>query len=458
MSPLFGTDGVRGIPGRPPLTPAEVRRLGRAAGEVFLRARRRVNGTPPYVLMGRDTRDSGPALGRALAQGFAAAGCVTRDLGVIPTPGVSYLAARRGALCGVVISASHNPPEFNGIKFFSGDGFKLPVQLERRIESAFRAGPALRAKPLGRMFSRDADGMSDYLDFLRSTFPPTLGLAGRRIVVDASNGAAAAIAPGLLRGLGAEVFAIGCAPDGANINKGCGALATERMRRAVVRRKADAGVALDGDADRAVFADEKGRLLDGDALIALAALTLERQGLLRGGKVALTVMSNLGLINFLASRGIGTVQVPVGDRNVTDAIMAEGLSLGGENSGHIVYRRLAPTGDGLLTALQTLAAWLESGRRISAVRTLYRVYPQILKNIRIDRRVPLAGLNHFQRALRACEKKLGSGGRVFVRYSGTEPLLRILVEGRAPGMIKEIADELSRVFLEEVEAKLAKGV
>ncbi|MFH1726388.1 MAG: phosphoglucosamine mutase [Elusimicrobiota bacterium] len=468
---LFGTDGVRGIPGEPPLTARAVRRLGLATAAVLLEriGARPKDGSRPLILMGRDTRSSGLSVGRWLARGFAEAGCRTVDLGVVPTPAVAYLTPGRRALCGTVISASHNPSEFNGIKFFTADGLKASPELEGAIESRLsarggclpRLGPAAKGTRGGAerepstsgygASRRDAGAVRDYVDFLRSTFPPSLDLSGLRIVFDGSNGAAARIGPELLSGLGAEVVKVGCSPDGTNINTGCGALATARMQREVVRRRAHCGISVDGDADRALLADERGRLLDGDALIALSALHLRGKGLLRGDKVVLTVMSNLGLVRFLASRGIGTVQVPVGDRNVTRALEAEGLVLGGENSGHIVFRRLIPTGDGLLTSLQTLAAWIETGGPLSRVRSLYRSYPQILRNVRVERRAPLEKLAGFQRALREVRRRLERSGRVFVRYSGTEPVLRILVEGADGALTRTVSRGLVRTFRQEVE-------
>lgn len=454
MPALFGTDGVRGIPGTPPLTADMVRRLAYSAARAFLERSPRRNGCAPEVLVGRDTRDSGPALEACLAQGFARAGCRVTGLGVVPTPAVSYLAPRRGALAGVVVSASHNPPEFNGIKFFTGDGFKaspeLEEEIERRMESCLGLFPSRPAAVRLLDGSREAD---DYLDFLRSTVPATRDFSGLRIVLDAGHGAAHRVAPALLRGLGAEVFCLGCAPDGSNINSGCGALDTGAMRREVLRRRAHCGISLDGDADRALVADEKGRLLDGDALIAMSALYLRGRGLLRRDGVVVTVMSNLGMIRFLEGRGIAVVQVPVGDRNVTQAIEKGGYRLGGENSGHIVYRSFSPTGDGVLTGLQTLAAMLDSGRPMSHFRSLYRSYPQVLRNVRVERRVPLEKLPGLQRRLREADRRLAGSGRVFVRYSGTEPLVRILVEGPDDGLVRSISDRLARAFHEEVHAK-----
>jgi len=444
MGEFFGTDGVRGIPGKPPLTPDSIQRLGSAAGEVFGRGRK-----GSVVVMGRDTRGSGPRLSRHLSRGFSAAGCRIVDLGVVPTPAVSYLCPRLGAACGVVVSASHNPPEFNGIKFFTGKGLKVPPKTEAFLERRWKA--RRRGRKSSERPSRYAgEAVRDYADFLRSTFPAYRDLSGLRIVFDGSNGAGARIGQDLLRGLGADVHPLGCRPDGGNINVGCGAVHTERMRAEVVRRKAHCGVALDGDADRAVLADEHGRLLDGDALIALSALRLHEGGRLRGGKVVLTVMSNLGLIRFLETQGIGTLSVPVGDRNVSDALISGDHVLGGENSGHVIFRDLAPTGDGLLTALQTLGAWLDRGGPLSRVGHLYRRYPAVLKNIRTETRVDLEGLAGFQRAVRAAERKMGDSGRIFVRYSGTEPLLRILVEGEDGTLTRRTAEDLVQAFKKEV--------
>ncbi|HVE14192.1 MAG TPA: phosphoglucosamine mutase [Elusimicrobiota bacterium] len=451
---LFGTDGVRGIPGQGVLSADSVRRLGLAAARVFMEARGVLDdGLPPKVFMGRDTRRSGPTVARWLVEGLARGGCAVADVGVATTPAVAYLTARRRALFGVVISASHNPPEFNGIKFFGPSGHKASPAVEHAIEARMPDSGVEPRDRGGAVWERRPGDVRDYLDFLRSAIPSDCDFGGLRVVLDAGNGAAAMTAPGLLRSLGAEVFALGCSPNGDNINAGCGALETDAMRRTVVARGADCGIALDGDADRAVFSDEKGRLLDGDYVIAMAALDLQRQGLLRGGAVVLTVMSNLGLIRFLEANGIGTRQVPVGDRNVTEALDAEGLSLGGEASGHIVFRRLAPTGDGLATALQTLAVLARSKKRMSAFRSLYRTYPQVLKNVRVERRVPLEELPRTRSEIRRCEKRLAGKGRVFVRYSGTEPLLRILAEGPDGAEVRALSDHLAKVFREETDLK-----
>ncbi|MCX5796468.1 MAG: phosphoglucosamine mutase [Elusimicrobia bacterium] len=448
MPHLFGTDGVRGIPGRYPLDEGTVAEIAETAARLLL-ARGSRNGARPIVLMGRDTRGSGPALGRWLVEGFAAAGCRSLDLGVVPTPAVAYLTPRTGALCGAVVSASHNPAKFNGIKFFTSDGYKMSPALEEEVEAGL--SPEGRARPRRRGV-RAEDGRAlvrRYEDFLRSTFPATEDLSGLRVVLDCANGAATRIAPPLFAGLGARVLTLGCGPDGRNINLGCGALYPQRMQAAVRRLRADCGICFDGDADRAIFADEKGHLLDGDNLVCLSALRLHRLGLLRGSKVVLTVMSNFGLVRFLERRGISVESVPVGDRNVTEAIEAEDLSLGGEASGHIIFRAFASTGDGILTALQTLAALRESDGRLSAYRKLYRPMPQLIKNLSVERKVPLDRLPHLNALVGRCERTLKGEGRVFLRYSGTEPLLRIMIEGPSRPRIAIMARQLAYAYLDE---------
>lgn len=449
MGKIFGTDGVRGIPGEGPLTPAGVRALGYHAARVLLEAAKvRVNGTAPLIAVGRDTRASGPGLLRHLSAGFSAAGARAADLGVIPTPGVAYLAPRLGAIGGAVISASHNPAEYNGVKFFDARGFKMSPALEDEIESRLaRPVPAGIPRPPFAC----ADRAPIYLDFLKSAYPTTLDLEGVRLVVDCAQGAAAAFAPKLFAALGAEVFALGVKPNGRNINAGCGALAPEAMGREVRRRRAHAGVAFDGDADRALVCDERGKLLDGDALIGAAAARLLRRGGLRGGKVALTVMSNYGLVAYLRGLGVEVVSTPVGDRWVTEAIEKDGLSLGGENSGHIVFRDFAPTGDGMLTALQTLAAWRERGGPMSALGRLYKPTPQTLKAVRVAHKPALEGLVATRAEIARAAKRLDGRGRVFVRYSGTEPVLRVLVEGPKASENAAFAASISRTYLQETK-------
>lgn len=455
MERLFGTDGVRGIPGKAPLIPETIRDIAELAARLMLsRGVNTGNGTGPFIVMGRDTRASGPQIAKSLVKGFSAAGVRTLDLGVVPTPGVSYLAPALGALCGVVISASHNPAQFNGIKFFDPLGFKMDPASEDQIERRLSTGWLSKAPKPGRPapskpVENGAEHVGRYVDFLRSTFPSTLDLAGMRIVVDCANGASSALAAALFESLGADVRCVSCKPDGKNINADCGALFPTAMQRLVVKEKADCGVCFDGDADRAIFSDEKGALMDGDAIICLSALRLRRLGLLRQDKVVLTVMSNFGFLRFLREEGIGVVTVPVGDRNVTEAIEKEGLSLGGESSGHIIFRRFAATGDGMLTALQTLAALRESGKPLSSHRKSFHPYPQVLQNLEVERKTPLESLKGLKALIASCEKELAGDGRVLVRYSGTEPVLRIMLEGPSQARIKEMARAIAAGYLQE---------
>jgi phosphoglucosamine mutase len=443
---LFGTDGVRGIPGTYPLEPDLLERLGEAAGS-HLRAECGSADRP--VLMARDTRDSGPWILKALAKGIARAGCRTLvDLKILPTPALSYLVPSRRALFGVVISASHNPPEFNGVKFFDHRGRKLSPGAERAIERRLRR-PASRRKAAAPPLQEDPSAAQAYLDFLVSTFPPDLDLAGLKIVADAAHGAAARLVGPLLRRLGADVRVLGDRPNGRNINKGFGALAPEAMCRAVRAARADCGFSLDGDADRVLFADERGRLMSGDTLIGMAAAFLQERGALGPQKVVTTVMSNAGLAHFLRERGIETVRVPVGDRNVTEAMESKGLRLGGENSGHIIFGLYSDSGDGMLTALQVLAMMRASGRTLSRFRNLIPSYPQVLTGVPVKRRVPLERLPRLGAAVRRGEREL-KDGRIFLRYSGTEPLLRILVEGPESRRVRRIAAEITELCRKEL--------
>ena len=446
---LFGTDGVRGIPGRYPLLPENVRSIAAIAARLLLeRDAAKFNGGGPFVLLGRDTRGSGPELAKQLVAGFADAGCRTIDLGVIPTPGLSYLTPKLGALCGVVISASHNPAEFNGIKFFDAAGYKMATGMEDRIERELESvrGTAKRSQAAAVDGSAHVDS---YLDFLRSTFPATADLSGLKLVVDCAHGASSGLAKRLFEGLGAQVTALSCQPNGKNINLACGALFPGAMQKAVVQKKADAGVCFDGDADRAIFSDEKGALLDGDSLICFSALRLRRLGLLRNDKVVLTVMSNFGLVRALEKQGISVVSVPVGDRNVSDAIEREDLSIGGAASGHVIFRRYAATGDGMLTALQTLAALRESGGKLSEIRRAFSPIPQVLENLEVRERVPLDGLPGLKQLIDKLEKELRGEGRIFLRYSGTEPLLRVMIEGPSLSRVKAMAKEISEAYRRE---------
>jgi phosphoglucosamine mutase len=439
MAKLFGTDGVRGVAGRWPLTPDFVRRLGWAAGrELSARAagRRRA------LLIVRDTRASGPALQRALSAGLSAAGVRPLDGGVLPTAAVAAVAPRLNVLGGAVLSASHNPAEFNGVKFFDPHGLKWADHLENAVEAL-----ALSPTPMPRAAHRSTpfpEARRRYLDFLRGAVPAGLSLRGVPLVIDCANGAASGVAPGLFRSLGAKVVVLSAAPNGRNINRGCGALHPEALARAVRRTGAALGVAFDGDSDRAIFVDEGGHVRDGDAVLLLAARRWAFLNRLKANRVVVTVMTNLGLFRALEALGIQTETTAVGDKNVWEGMKKTGAVLGGEPSGHVIFRDFLPTGDGLLTALQVLTVLAETGRPLSALASLGVRYPQVLLNVPVKERRPLDRVPGFAAALAAVQRALGSTGRTLIRYSGTEPLLRVMVEGPDHAAIERHAQALAR--------------
>ncbi|MBU2573156.1 MAG: phosphoglucosamine mutase [Elusimicrobia bacterium] len=440
MGKLFGTDGIRGVPWNYPFTAGFIRKIGYASTLVLSNYKKSASGTP-VMLIGRDTRASGELIKKALVEGIWANKFKVLDLGVISTPAVACLVKRENADFGIVISASHNPPEFNGIKFFSRDGLKLKRTIENRIEELLLSGKPLVFRRI-RHAIRKKDYSRDYLDFIKSTLPPGFSLKGLKIVIDCANGAVYKIAPEIFRELGAELTVIGARPDGNNINMDCGALHTGAMQKAVLSAGAFCGISFDGDADRCMFSDEKGRLLDGDDLLSIAVPYLRRTRRLTNGKAVATFMSNYGLIKYLNDLGIKVVQVPVGDKNVTDAMLREDLKIGGESSGHIIFREFAPTGDGILTAVQILAAVRAMGRPFSGFKGLWKRYPQILGSLKVAHKPPLEKVQGFKNKISRFENMLKGNGRIFIRYSGTEPLLRILVEGESRSVIKDIAEEL----------------
>lgn len=454
MGKLFGTDGIRGITWDYPFTPDFIRKIGYAASQVLPKYKKKGHSGKPVVLIGMDSRASGRLIKKYLAEGLGSKFKVL-DLGIIPTPAVSYLVQRENADFGVVISASHNPPEFNGIKFFSNDGMKLNDAIERKIEALLLGKKPLRVRP-GRPVLEKKDFTRDYEAFLRSTLPEGFSLKGVKILLDCANGAAYKIAPLVLRGLGARVKVIGDKPNGKNINVGCGALHTEKMAAAAAKWGAFCGVSLDGDADRCMFADEKGAQLDGDDIISMAAPYLKSRGRLTNSGVSLTFMSNYGLLKYLEGQGISVTQVPVGDKNVTDAMEKGDLKLGGESSGHIIFREFAPTGDGLLTALQTIAAVRDMGKPFSWFRRHWARYPQVLEKVKVAHKPAFKDVAGFSAKLTKLEGSLKGNGRIFIRYSGTEPLLRLLVEGRDKAAIKAIADELLEHYRKHSGALAAK--
>ncbi len=441
MGKLFGTDGIRGVTWEYPFTPDFIRKIGHAASIVLPKYKKKGRPGRPVVLIGMDSRASGRLIRKYLVEGLGAGRFKVLDLGIIPTPAVSYLVKRENADFGIVISASHNPPEFNGIKFFSGDELKLNDAIENKMERLLLGKKPLSFRP-SRAGLHKKDFTRDYEDFLKSTLPPGFTLKGRKILLDCAHGAAYKIAPRIFRDLGARVKVIGNRPNGRNINVGCGALHTEKMAAAAARWGAFCGISFDGDADRCMFADEKGGQMDGDDIIAMVAPYLKSRGRLTNNGVSLTFMSNYGLIKYLEGQGIRVIQVPVGDKNVTEAMEKGDLKLGGESSGHIIFREFAPTGDGLLTALQTLAAVLDMGRPFSWFRRHWSRYPQVLEKVKVLRKPAFRDVAGFTEKLAKLESGLKGNGRIFIRYSGTEPLLRLLVEGKSKSEIKAIAEEL----------------
>jgi len=436
----FGTDGIRGRVGEYPITPEFMLKLGWAAGKVLARAGR------GKVLIGKDTRLSGYMFESALEAGLAAAGCNVLLLGPMPTPAIAYLTRTFHADAGIVISASHNPFEDNGIKFFSGSGSKLPDELELAIEAAIDEPMGMAAPAALGKAKRVDDAAGRYIEFCKGTFPYDLDLKGLKLVLDCAHGATYHVAPAVFAELGAQVEVIGDEPDGLNINVACGSTHPQALADRVRASGADAGIAFDGDGDRVVMVDADGHLIDGDELIYIIARGHRNAGQAVPGVVG-TLMSNLGFEIALRQMGIGFERAKVGDRFVLERMQALGWLLGGESSGHILCLDRTTTGDGIVAALQVLAAWRQGGGTLAAMRSGMRKYPQTMINVRLRERVDPEGVPAIQNAVRAAQAALGERGRVLLRPSGTEPLIRVMVEG-------EDADEVAnhcRVLADVVE-------
>jgi phosphoglucosamine mutase len=437
MGRFFGTDGIRGRAGEPPLDPATVQKIGRA----IVRA---LGVSGPRVLLGRDTRESGPAIEQHLAAGLAAEGAHVESAGVIPTPAIAHLARqrsgmrRRGYHLGVVISASHNPYEDNGIKVFAGAGRKFSSELEEKTEDAIVSleGPLLNAPSVHQQ-----DLSRAYLRHLaRSYAGPSL--VGLHLAVDCANGATSFLARSLFAGLGARVTAINDQPDGRNINRACGATSPETVADLTRRVRADAGLSFDGDGDRCILADARGKVIDGDHVLFLTARHLQDTGRLRGGAVVATVMSNMGLEVALGQRGIPLLRTAVGDRNVLEEMERRGANLGGEQSGHVIFLDHEPTGDGLLTALKVLEVVKHSGRSLGELAAELPVYPQVLRNVRVREKQDIEAIPEVREALDRARAALDGRGRLVVRYSGTEPLLRVMAEGPDEAEVQSLTEEI----------------
>src|SRR5499433_1094226 len=440
---LFGTDGIRGTANLEPITADMALRVALAAGAQFTRGDHRHR-----VLIGKDTRLSCYMLEYALTSGFLAAGMDVLLTGPLPTPAIAMLTRAMRADVGVMISASHNPFDDNGIKLFGPDGYKLSDEIEAAIEARMAQGngvPLPTGDRLGRA-KRIDDAPGRYIEFVKNTFPKGLSLAGLKIVIDCANGAAYKVAPTVLWELGAEVVPIAVEPDGTNINRDCGAVATAFMREQVVVHGADLGLALDGDADRLIVADETGAVIDGDQLMALVARSWREAGRLTNAGVVATVMSNLGLERFLGGLGLSLVRTPVGDRYVVERMRADGYNVGGEQSGHIILSDYATTGDGLIAALQVLASIVETGRRASEACALFTPVPQRLRSVRFADGDPLAA-HSVKRAIEDGENRLAATGRLVIRKSGTEPMIRVMAEGEDEDLVAAVVDDICQAIL-----------
>jgi len=446
MTRLFGTDGVRGIANQEPMTPETVVKLGRALAYLF-----KAPGARRSVVIGKDTRLTGYMLETALTAGITSMGVDVLLVGPLPTPGIAFITRSLRADAGVVISASHNPFEDNGIKIFSGDGLKLPDAMENQIEEFVVGGGIDRVRPganeIGKAY-RINDAVGRYIEFAKNTFPKRLTLRGLKIVVDCAHGATYRVSPTVLRELGADVVMLNVAPDGLNINAGCGSLHPTIAQQAVITEGADLGFTHDGDGDRLLCVDERGGLVDGDQILAMCALDMLAEGRLPSRTVVATVMSNVGLEVAMRQVGIQVVRTPVGDRSVLEEMLRGNHVLGGEQSGHIIFTEHNTTGDGIVTALQVLAALLRAGKPLSELAACMQRFPQVLENVRVRRKEELASLPLVQASIRQAEEVLAGAGRVLVRYSGTEPLARVMVEGQDETTIRHWAAVIATAIRE----------
>ncbi len=448
MSRLFGTDGVRGKAGDYPLDVPTVRRLGAALTRAL-----RQGEAPVRFLAGRDTRESGGWIERELAFGIGSQGGVLTSAGVIPTPAVAYLTPRMAYTAGVVISASHNPYEDNGIKVFSGAGEKFTEALEQRVEGIVADGswtiPSGDAGPVAQ-----SDHRAAYVGHLLEILPPAVRRTNIRIVIDCAKGATTTVAPQVFDELGLETLVIGREPDGRNINLGCGSTAPELLARTVVAGSYDLGIAYDGDGDRAIFVDAHGRVVDGDAVMLMCAKQLKAEGRLKGNAIVATVMSNIGLEIALREAGIGMERCQVGDKYVMEEMLRKGLVLGGEQSGHVIFSEYLFTGDGLATSLNVLRTMAVTGRSLADLASDLTAYPQVLLNLRVQQKVDLKTIPGVAAVIEQVESRLAGNGRLLVRYSGTEPLLRVMLEGKDQEQIRHWGQEIIDAVKEHVGASV----
>lgn len=448
LKKLFGTDGVRGVANTEPLTAEMALKLGRAIAHVFKRDERRHR-----IVIGKDTRLSGYMLESAMMAGICSMGVDSVLIGPLPTPGIAFITRSLRADAGVMLSASHNTYEDNGIKFFSNNGYKLPDKLEEDMERLIFSGELDYIRPtatdIGKAYRID-DATGRYVEFVKNSFPKGMVLDGMRIVLDCANGAAYKVGPWVLRELGAEVIVYNDEPNGTNINLNCGTLHPEVIRKGVIDHKADVGIALDGDGDRIILADEEARVVDGDHILAICGLDLLRDGQLKNNILVGTVMSNWGLERLIRDAGGRFIRAQVGDRYVIEEMMNQDANLGGEQSGHIIFRDYTTTGDGLITALQLLRIMRITGKQLSKLCKIMEKVPQVLVNVRVNNKRPLNDLHSVQAAIMTAKEKLGDKGRVLVRYSGTEPIARVMIEGPDHDEIDSLAMNIS----EEIKREL----
>ena len=448
MRKLFGTDGIRGVANVHPMTTEIAMQLGRAVAHIFKNKKGRHK-----ILIGKDTRVSGYMLETALASGICSMGVDVLLVGPMPTPGIAFLTTDMRADAGIVISASHNPFQDNGMKIFCRDGFKLPDEKEGEIERLIFSKEIDSLRPtateVGKAFRID-DAAGRYIVFLKKTFHRDLTLDGYKIVLDCAHGAAYKIAPHVFTELGAEVYPLGIEPDGININLDCGALYPEKLSQKVKEKGADIGIALDGDADRVIFVDERGTEVDGDHIMAMCAVDLLREKRLKKNTVVATVMSNIGLELALKKEGINLVRSKVGDRYILEEMRHHGYNFGGEQSGHIIFFDLNTTGDGILSALQVLATMKKSNKKLSELSTIMQRFPQVIENVEVKDKKNLDSVPEIKKAIADAEKILADKGRILVRFSGTQPLCRVMVEGQDEKEIKGIAQNLAQLLGEKL--------
>lgn len=443
MRKLFGTDGVRGKANIHPMTPEIAMAVGQAIARYFKHQK-----TTHRIVIGKDTRRSSYMIELAIGSGVCSMGSNAIFLGPMSTPGVAFLTRAMRADAGIMISASHNLFSDNGIKFFDRNGYKLNDEIELEIEKIIEGKTLHTDRPVGENIGkafRVDDALGRYVEFLKKSFPKTLTLEGLKIVIDCANGAAYKIAPTVLWELGAEVVSIGVEPNGININSKCGALYPQSMVDKVKETRAHIGIALDGDADRVIFCDENGKIVDGDQIIALCALEMLGQGTLAKNRIVGTILSNMGVENFLKIRGIEMTRSQVGDRYIAEIMRSQGLALGGEPSGHVIFSKLSTAGDGMIAALQVLAAVVKSGKKLSQLVAEIPLYPQVNCNIKVKSQRPIHDIPEVVNAIKSLEQRLQNKGRAVVRYSGTEPVLRLMIEGENQQIIQTELENLTRI-------------